>query len=76
MTKTNEKQMVMVSCETLTDLHLAAYSGLEPEKYPSVSNDIMKAQEESRQALVACGWWQQGESDKVIPLSNFFYKRR
>jgi hypothetical protein len=55
--------MVMVSCETLTDLHLAAYSGIEHEKYPSVSNDIIKAQEEARQALFACGWWQQGDEE-------------
>lgn len=63
MTQKTNRQMVMVSCETLTDLHLAAYSGIEPWKYPSVSNDIMKAQEEARQALYACGWWQQGDED-------------
>jgi hypothetical protein len=61
MTQKTNKQMVMVSCEALTDLHLAAYSGIEHEKYPSVSNDILKAQEEARQALFACGWWQQGD---------------
>jgi hypothetical protein len=55
--------MVMVSCETLTDLHLAAYNGIEHEKYPRLSKDIMKAQEEARQALYACGWWQQGDED-------------
>lgn len=63
VTKPNEKLMVLVSAETLTDLHLAAYSGIEHEKYPSVSKDILKAQEEARQALVACGWWQQGDKD-------------
>ena len=62
MTKTN-KPMVMVCCEALMDLHLAAYSGIEHEKNPSVSNDIMKAQEEARQALFACGWWEQGDEE-------------
>lgn len=61
MTQKTDKPMVMVSCETLMDLHLAAYSGIEHEKYPSVSKDILKAQEEARQALYACGWWQQGD---------------
>lgn len=61
MTQKTDKPMVMVSCETLMDLHLAAYSGIEHEKYPSVSKDILKAQEEARQALFACGWWQQGD---------------
>ena len=57
---TNEKQMVMVSCETLTDLHLAAYDH-DYKKYPTIGQDIMRAQEEARQALFACGWWQQGD---------------
>ena len=63
MTLKTNKPMVMVSCEALMDLHLAAYSGIEHEKYPSVSNDIIKAQEEARQALFACGWWQQGDEE-------------
>ena len=52
--------MVMVSCETLTDLHLAAYDH-DYKKYPTLGQDIMLAQEEARQALYACGWWQQGD---------------
>ena len=63
MTQKTNKPMVMVSCETLRDLHLAAYNGIEHEKYPATAKEIMAAQEEARQALYACGWWQQGDED-------------
>jgi len=54
--------MVMVSCETLMDLHLAAYEH-DHVKYPATGSTIKEAQEEARQALYACGWWQQGDED-------------
>lgn len=63
MTQKTNKQMVMVSCETLTDLHLAAYNGIEHEKYPATAKEIMAAQEESRQALLECGWWTREDED-------------
>jgi len=62
MTLKTNKQMVMVSCEALMDLHLAAYSH-DHVKYPNSGADIMAAQEEARQALYSCGWWQQGDED-------------
>lgn len=62
MTQKTNKQMVMVSCETLTDLHLAAYD-YDYKKYPTTGQDIMLAQEEARQALYACGWWGNGDED-------------
>lgn len=62
MTQKNDKPMVMVSCETLMDLHLAAYSH-DHDKYPHAGKDIMEAQDEARQALKACGWWGQGDED-------------
>ena len=58
----SEKQMVMVSCETLMDLHLAAYSH-DHEKYPLSGEDILEAQQEARKALYECGWWQHGDED-------------
>jgi len=62
MTQKTNKQMVMVSCEALMDLHLAAYSH-DHVKYPHAGADIMAAQEEARQALYDCGWWQHGDED-------------
>jgi hypothetical protein len=62
MTKTNEKQMVLVSAEALCDLHLAAYD-YDYKKYPTTGEDIMAAQDEARNALYACGWWGQGDED-------------
>ena len=62
MTKPNEKQMVLVSAETLCDLHLAAYDH-DYKKYPTTGQEIMLAQEEARAALYACGWWHQGDED-------------
>jgi hypothetical protein len=56
VTKSNEKLMVLVSAETLCDLHLAAYDH-DYKKYPVAGEDIMAAQEEARTALYACGWW-------------------
>ena len=32
-------------------------------KYPHSGADILKAQQEAREALYACGWWQQGDED-------------
>lgn len=58
----NDKPMVMVSCETLQDLHLAAYEH-DNEKYPVTAEYIKQAQEEARQALYDCGWWQNGDED-------------
>lgn len=57
-----DKPMVLVSCETLMDLHLAAYSH-DHNKYPHAGKDIMEAQDEARQALYDCGWWQHGDED-------------
>ena len=62
MTQKIDKPMVMVSCETLEDLHLAAYEH-DHVKYPHSGADILKAQQEAREALFACGWWQQGDED-------------
>lgn len=62
MTQKTDKQMVMVSCEALMDLHLAAYEH-DHVKYPHSGADILKAQQEAREALFACGWWQQGDED-------------
>ena len=62
VTKSNEKQMVLVSAETLCDLHLAAYD-YDYKKYPVAGQDIMMAQDEARKALYACGWWGQGDED-------------
>ena len=62
MTQKTNKQMVMVSCEALMDLHLAAYEH-DHVKYPHSGADILKAQEEAREALYACGWWQHGDED-------------
>ena len=62
MTQKTEKQMVMVSCETLMDLHLAAYSH-NHEKYPYAGQDVKLAQNEARKALYECGWWQSGDED-------------
>ena len=62
MSKQNDKPMVMVSCETLMDLHLAAYEH-DHVKYPVTAEYIKKAQEEARKALYSCGWWQQGDED-------------
>ena len=62
MTQKTNKQMVMVSCEALMDLHLAAYEH-DHVKYPHSGADILKAQQEAREALFACGWWQQGDED-------------
>ena len=62
MTDKPNKQMVMVSCETLMDLHLAAYS-FDDVTYPTAGQDIRLAQEEARQALYDCGWWQNGDED-------------
>lgn len=62
MTQNTNKQMVMVSCETLQDLHLAAYSH-DNEKYPATGEYVMQAMEEARQALYDCGWWQHGDED-------------
>ena len=62
MTQNTEKQMGMVSCETLCDLHLAAYDH-DYKKYPTLGREIMLAQDEARQALYACGWWQSGDED-------------
>ena len=58
----SEKQMVMVSCETLMDLHLAAYSH-DHVQYPHSGKDIKLAQDEARKALYECGWWQHGDED-------------
>lgn len=57
-----DKPMVMVSCETLEDLHLAAYSH-DDVTYPVTGEYIKQAQEEARQALYSCGWWQHGDED-------------
>ena len=62
MTLKTNKPMVMVSCEALEDLHLAAYEH-DHVKYPATGSTIKEAQEEARQALYACGWWQQGDED-------------
>jgi len=60
MTQKTDKPMVMVSCETLMDLHLAAYEH-DHVKYPATGSAIKEAQEEARKALYACGWWQNGD---------------
>jgi len=62
MTQKTNRPMVTVSCETLMDLHMAAYDH-DHAKYPSLGKEIMAAQEEARQALYACGWWQHGDED-------------
>lgn len=62
MTLKTNKPMVMVSCEALMDLHLAAYT-FDDVAYPITGKDVKQAQEDARQALYDCGWWQHGDED-------------
>ena len=50
---------------------MAAYDH-DHVKYPHSGADILKAQEEAREALFACGWWQQGDEDSTLAAEYYF----